>query len=70
MHTGDVGQIDCLQSIIGIFSDVMVLKKQGKLPMSDLRTNHAGVVSPLSSTRSHYNYNQHYNASVTHESGF
>jgi len=34
--------------------------------MFDLRTNHAGVVSPLSYTRSHYNYNQHYDASVTH----
>jgi len=30
MHTGDVGQKDYLQSIIDIFSDVMVLKKQGK----------------------------------------
>ena len=37
--------------------------------MSDLRTNHAGVVSPMSSTHSYHNDGQHYDATATHESG-
>ena len=33
--------------------------------MSDLR-----VATPLSYIRSHYNYDQHYDALITHKSGF
>jgi len=47
----------------------MVSKSKGKYPISDLRTNHAGVASPLSSTHS-YHDGQHYEATATYESGF
>ena len=66
----DFDQFDNLQSHIDIFSDLMVLKKQREIPVSDLRTNHAGVVSPLSSTRLYHNGDHHYDVTATHDSGF
>jgi len=45
-------------------------KSKGKYSMFDLRTNHACVASPLSSTRSYHSDEHHYDVTATYESDF